>query len=78
MKTTATLTIRNVPMRVVKGLKSLARRRGRSMEQEVRALLEEQVADRTAVLRRIRASWSRQARRPGTAEIDRWIETGRR
>lgn len=78
MKTTATLTIRNVPMRTVKGLKSLARRRGRSMEQEVRALLEEHVADRTSILNRIRESWSRQARRPGAAEIDRWIETGRK
>ncbi len=78
MKTTATLTIRNVPMRIVKGLKSLARRRGRSMEQEVRALLEEHVADRTAVLRSIRESWSRQARRPKSSEIDRWIEAGRR
>jgi plasmid stability protein len=78
MKTTATLTIRNVPMRIVKGLKSLARRRGRSMEQEVRSLLEEHVADRTAVLRSIRESWSRQARRPTASEIDRWIETGRR
>ncbi len=78
MKTTATLTIRNVPMRIVKGLKSLARRRGRSMEQEVRALLEEHVADRTAVLHSIRESWSRQARRPKSSEIDRWIEAGRR
>ena len=78
MKTTATLTIRNVPMRIVKGLKSLARRRGRSMEQEVRALLEEHVADRTAVLRSIRESWSRHARRPKSSEIDRWIEAGRR
>jgi hypothetical protein len=77
MKSTATLTIRNVPMRVVKGLKSLARQHGHSMEQEVRALLEEQVADRGAVLQRIRASWPRQARRPRTAEIDRWIEAGR-
>ncbi|MGH8204224.1 MAG: FitA-like ribbon-helix-helix domain-containing protein, partial [Steroidobacteraceae bacterium] len=32
MKDTATLTIRNVPMRIVRGLKSLARRRGQSME----------------------------------------------
>ena len=41
MKQSATLTIRNVPMRVVKSLKTLARRRGRSMEQEVREMLEE-------------------------------------
>ena len=77
MKSTATLTIRNVPTRVVKGLKALARRRGRSMEQEVRALLEEHVADRGSVLRQIEESWSRQSRRPDAAEIDDWIGAGR-
>lgn len=77
MKTTATLTIRNVPTRVVKGLKALARRRGRSMEQEVRALLEEHVADRGSVLRQIEESWTRQSRRPDAAEIDDWIAAGR-
>ena len=77
MKTTATLTIRNVPTRVVKGLKALARRRGRSMEQEVRALLEEHVADRGSVLRQIEESWTRQSRRPNAAEIDDWIAAGR-
>ena len=40
-KSSATLTIRNVPLRVVKNLKSLAKARHRSMEQEVRDLLEE-------------------------------------
>ena len=73
----ATLTIRNVPTRVVRGLKSLARRRHTSMEQEVRELLEEYVAERTSVLRQIEASWSRQGRRPSTAEIDGWINAGR-
>ena len=78
MKQAATLTIRNVPMRVVRSLKSLARKRGRSMEQEVREMLEERVADRTAVLQQIEASWSRQSRRPGAAEIEGWITTGRK
>jgi plasmid stability protein len=40
-KSSATLTIRNVPLRVVRNLKSIAKRRHRSMEQEVRDLLEE-------------------------------------
>jgi plasmid stability protein len=77
MKDTATLTIRNVPMRIVRGLKSLARRRGRSMEQEVRDLLEEHVAERTSVLQQIELSWDRQIRRPSAAEIDSWISAGR-
>lgn len=77
MKDSATLTIRNVPTRVVRGLKSLARRRGRSMEQEVRDLLEEHVAERSSVLRQIEASWDRQSRRPSAAEIDCWIAAGR-
>jgi plasmid stability protein len=72
-----TLTIRNVPLRVVQSLKALARRRGRSMEQEVREIVEEQVSDREAVLRQIEASWSRQRRRPTAAEVDRWLEAGR-
>ena len=77
IKSTSTLTIRNVPTRIVRGLKSLARRRGRSMEQEVRDLLDEHVAERSSVLRQIEASWERQARRPGAAEIDSWITGGR-
>jgi plasmid stability protein len=77
MKDTATLTIRNVPMRIVRGLKSLARRRGQSMEQEVRDLLECHVAERSSVLRQIEASWDRQVRRPDASDIDAWIATGR-
>ena len=77
MKDTATLTIRNVPMRIAKGLKSLARRRGQSMEQEVRDLLEAHVAERVSVLRQIEASWRRQSRRPSAAEIDAWLAGGR-
>ena len=74
----ATLTIRNVPMKVVKSLKSLARRRRRSMEQEVRELLEGHVAERRSVLEQIEAGWARQTRRPTTAEVDAWIGAGRR
>jgi plasmid stability protein len=73
----ATLTIRNVPARVIRGLKSLARRRNTSMEEEVRQLLEEYVAERASVQKQIEASWSRQERRPSAAEIDSWINAGR-
>jgi plasmid stability protein len=74
----ATLTIRNVPARVVRGLKALARRRNRSMEQEVRELLEEHVIERSAVLKEIEASWEQQSRRPSAREIDSWINAGRK
>ena len=73
-----TLTIRNVPTKVVKALKSLARRRRRSMEQEVRELLEGHVAERRSVLEQIEAGWARQTRRPTAAEVDAWIGVGRR
>lgn len=72
-----TLTIRNVPTKVVKSLKSLARRRRRSMEQEVRDLLEAHVAERQSVIEQIEAGWARQTRRPTAAEIDAWIGVGR-
>jgi plasmid stability protein len=71
------LTIRNVPARVVRSLKALARRRQRSMEQEVRELLEAHVAERRSVLEQIEAGWARQARRPTAAEVDAWIGAAR-
>lgn len=73
----ATLTIRNVPDGVVKSLKSLAQRNGRSMEQEVRELLEEHIGERISVLQQIEASWEKQTRRPTAAEVDNWIQAGR-
>lgn len=72
-----TLTIRNMPPRVVRSLKSLAHRHGRSMEQEVRQLIEEHVAEREAILEQIEASWGEQRRRPSAAEVDSWLEVGR-
>jgi plasmid stability protein len=78
MENVATLTIRNVPARVVRNLKALATRQGKSMEQQVRDLLEEHAGDRSAVLEQIEASWNKQARRPSGGEIDDWIATGRK
>jgi len=74
----ATLTIRNVPVRVVRSLKALAKRQGKSMEQQVRDLLEEHAGDRSSVLEQIEASWNKQARRHSAGEIDDWIATGRK
>jgi len=73
-----TLTIRNVPPKVVKSLKTVARQNRRSMEQEVRALLDEYVGDRLALLEQIEAAWARQTRRPTPREVDAWIDAGRR
>ena len=73
----ATLTIRNVPAKVVKSLKRLARRNRCSMEQEVRAVLEQHVGDRRALLDEIEQSWARQTRRPEAHEVDSWIQAGR-
>lgn len=75
---TATLTIRNVPARVIRGLKDLAKRRNQSMEQEVRDLLEAHVGERSSVMGQIEASWKKQTRRPSAEEVDSWITTDRK
>ena len=74
----ANLTIRNVPQRVVRRLKTLAKRQNMSMEQVVRDLLDEYAGERSSVLKQVEASWQRQARRPSAQEIDAWITAGRR
>jgi plasmid stability protein len=72
-----TLTVRNVPHKVVQSLKALAKRHNRSMEQEVRDLLEVYVTERRAVLDQIQEGWAKQARRPTAAEVDSWMAVGR-
>jgi plasmid stability protein len=74
----ATLTVRNVSTKVVSALKALARRNRRSMEQEVRAALEQHVGERLAFLDEIEQSWMRQARRPKAREVEAWIGVGRK
>jgi len=74
----ATLTIRNLPVRVVASLKSLAERNHRSMEQEVREMVERQVGDRLSAIEQIKAAWKNQKRVATTGEIDAWIRQGRR
>ena len=72
-----TITVRNVPAKVVQSLKALARRHNRSMEQEVRELIEGYVVERRAVLDQIEPGWDKQTRRPTAAEIDTWMAVGR-
>lgn len=73
----ATVTVRNLPQKVVRSLKSLARRNGRSMEQEVREMIELYVGDKLSVMNQIEQSWPKQARRPTAAEVNAWIKEGR-
>jgi len=73
-----TLTIRNVPAKVVRALKTLAKRHRRSMEQEVREILELHAGDRLAAVAEIESSWSQQKRLPTADEVDSWINVGRR
>jgi len=47
------------------------------MEQEVRDILEEYVAERASVLKQIEASWEHQGRRPDAADVDAWVTAGR-
>ena len=72
----ATLTIRNLPDDLVDRLKEAAARRSRSMEQEVRELLEARYAPRDEVLSRIEERWRRHPTASGD-EIRRWIHEGR-
>ena len=72
-----TITVRNVPPKIVQSLKALAKRHNRSMEQEVRDLLEGYVVERRAILDQIEAGWQRQTRRPTAAEVDTWMAVGR-
>ncbi|HEY7712768.1 MAG TPA: hypothetical protein VIG57_22350 [Candidatus Entotheonella sp.] len=63
----ATLTIRHVPDAIVERLKAAAKRKGQSMEQEVRDLLTMRYAPRSEVTRRIRQRWESL---PPTSEAD--------
>jgi plasmid stability protein len=72
-----TITVRKIPAKVIQSLKALARRHNRSMEQEVRDLIEGYVAERRAVLDQIEAGWHKQTRRPTAAEVDTWMGIGR-
>ena len=72
-----TLTIRNVAPKVVRALKAQAERNRRSMEQEVREIIEGQVADRTSAVNQITRSWASQKRAPTAVEVEAWIREGR-
>lgn len=74
----ATLTIRNLSPETVSSLKELARRHRRSMEQEVREILERHAGDRLSALEQIERLWASQTRKTSPEEIESWIREGRR
>ena len=72
-----TITVRNVPEAVVLALKDLAKRNRRSMEQEVRRLLESVVEDRLSACRQIEESWERQEFPTTRDQVDTWLAGSR-
>jgi len=74
----ATLTIRNVSPRVVTRLKKQARENRRSMEAEVREILEQQLIDHLAAVDQIEQMWEDQARPTTAEEVGSWLREGRR
>ncbi len=73
----ATLTVRNLPDETIRRLKEMAARNRRSMEQEVRSLLESVSLDRVSACHRIEQAWADQSRPTTAEEVDRWLELGR-
>jgi plasmid stability protein len=72
----ATLTIRNVSDDLVQRLKNVAQSKGRSIEQEVRKLLQGRYANRSQILARARKRWEKLPNATPD-EIKRWKEEGR-
>ncbi|HEX4954214.1 MAG TPA: hypothetical protein VF017_12560 [Thermoanaerobaculia bacterium] len=72
----ATLTIRSLDENLVERIKLAAVRSSRSMEEEVRQLLEQRYAARGDVLARIEERWARLPK-VSAAEIADWVEKGR-
>ena len=72
------ITVRNIPERVVKGVKKRAIRNGRSMESEVRAILEEVSVDRDRLMDLIEAEVKKDGRAGTTRrQVDGWIRATR-
>ena len=71
-----TLTIRNVPEDVVARLKRAAANNGRSMEQEVRELLNTRYPSKEAAIASMRESWKTMPPTP-KEQVDKWLEDTR-
>lgn len=70
------ITIRNVPGEVIARLKQTAASHGRSMEEEVRRLLQHRFRSREDILAELPSRWAQRGR-PRSDEVDGWIELGR-
>jgi plasmid stability protein len=71
------VTIRQIEARVLDTIRATARRRGRSMEAELRSILEEAAMDREAVLADLEQLVSQQSRPTTAGEVDSWLEATR-
>ena len=72
-----TITIPDVPDKVVEALEALAKRSGRSVEEEVREMLNTRVMDRASAMAQIERLWASQTRPTTPEEIEAWIREGR-
>ncbi|WP_422132892.1 FitA-like ribbon-helix-helix domain-containing protein [Endozoicomonas sp. ALD040] len=72
----ATLTIRNLPDELVERLKLKAKAANRSMEQELRELLEASYPRKQDTIDRIRSRWN-QLPETHHEEMDEWRNEGR-
>lgn len=69
----ASVTVRNVDPVIIERLKDRARRSGRSMEAEIRALLADAVRTRRDALERIDEIRRRGVRSSQPEEVEEWI-----
>jgi plasmid stability protein len=72
----ASLTVRNLPDRLVDRLKRMAKGHGNSMEQEVREILQEKLESRSDLLDRIQER-ARRIPSPTAEEVNDWISDAR-
>ena len=72
----ATLTIRNLPEDLIDRLKASAKASNRSMEQEVRELLEARYQKKSQLLKSIRESWEELPETPAH-KLENWRQEGR-
>ena len=72
----ATLTIRNLPDELIERLKASAKAGNRSMEQEVRELLEARYQQKSDLIKAIKSSW-KELPETSAKDMDSWRYEGR-
>ncbi len=72
----ATLTIRNLPDELIERLKASAKASNRSMEQEVRELLEARYQQKSDLIKAIKQSW-KELPETSAKDMDAWRHEGR-